>query len=581
MLVALLAAGVLVHLFVVARSDRSLTHKTALTVLNSLFGILLWLFLQPPSHPNVQDTLTVITPGATVADMQSANRARNAIVIGQYAPDELNERRVTRYLDLASVHLSHPHASTLNILGAGLGETQWNTERRWNIRFDAPALAAGLRQAHWPRRLDAGDPFTVSGRVTTTPSSVQLIDPAGDIVERSEVEIDGSFNLSGNTRSPGRFLYRLELTNSADDVTESQALPVHIVEPEPIDLLILLSAPSFESRYLKNWAGRGGARLAIRTTISDERYLSEFVARDALTLDRLDRSSLAAFDVIVADQRAWHTFDTATRNAIFAAVEQNGLGLVVMALDANLALDDGNRFPVLKPDTTRDVALLVDDAAAAANTVTLAAASFGTELARDNVIMSDISGRPVAAALALGKGRVGVTLVTDSHKLVTSGNLQQHAQYWRTLMHTMSPPVTQPGSEISPALPMVNQRVQVCVFGEPLANEAIVNDALRLALVPQLYRPNEHCGYWWPHQIGWHVLKMGAVTRHLYVFGAQDWEGIRHADATAATLLAAQRQPVVSLSDKTPLTTLPRWWFALLLLVVAGLLWLEQKLRDR
>lgn len=576
MLIALLALGVIVQLVGITGTDRPSARKTAFIALNVLFAILLWLFLQPPDRRDASATLAVVTPGATPADLRRANRAPVAVRIAARADDAL-----PAYLDLPSLRVAYPQATTLAILGAGLGDTYWHADRSWQIQFEPPQEKLGLRYVNWPRRVNTGDPLVVRGRIKgSPPGAAHLLDPAGDIVERTQIATDGTFLLTGSTRSPGRFLFRIELATASGDIVESQPMPVHVAEPEPIDVLILLSAPSFESRYLKNWAARGGARLALRTAISRDRYREEFVARDAVPLAELGRARVADFDVVVTDQRAWRTLDAIERNAIYAAVEQDGLGLAIMALDPQLPAGDAARFPALLPSITRDVALAVADAAAAASTVTLAAARFSDDLSDERVALRDVTGRPVVAYQPYGAGRVGVTLVADSHTLVTAGHVQQHARYWRTLIHALAPQTVRPGSEMSPALPLVDQRTQLCTFGAPLANRAVIDEDLQVALRPQAYRPGEHCGYWWPDQAGWHTLRMNDLTQHVYVYGPDDWASVRQANATSATQLAAQRTPVASSLDEQRISPVPRWWFAWPLLAVAGLLWLEQKLHD-
>lgn len=585
-LVALLLFGVVIHLLSLFKTDRPTMRKATLTVLNLVFVSLLWLFLQPPQTSNSHTALTLLTPGATPAQIRVAERARAAVAVDGNFLRDYDERAIQQHLDLSSIRTTYPQATTLTVLGAGLPEAHWQADPSWEVRFEPPEPRAGLRYVRWPKRLYVGDVLAVSGHISDTDSAfIDLFDPAGDRVERVPVDGEGQFALSATIRSAGRFMYRLELTRPNGEVVESQRLPVHVAEPAPVSLLMLLSAPSFESRSVKQWAGLGGAQLAVRTAISKDRYLDEFVGRGALTaerLDSLDRALLSEFDLVLVDQRALRELSPRAQNALYASVDQDGLGLMVLTRDSEQRVDKAGRFPTLEPYSERQRSLAFSTAgteiATGSPEVTLATARFSTRPDPRDVMVRDVNGLPVAAFERSGNGRLGVSLVVDSHTLLTSGHADAHARYWRSVVEAMTQQDSAIEGEFAPELPVANQQVQLCVFGPSLPTSAQVNKTHTFVLQPQAYRPLEHCGYWWPDRAGWHVVTASDMTRHVYVFDAQDWTTRRRSEATAATRLAAQRDPVFTPPDYATSEELPRTVFAWWLLLVAGALWLEQKL---
>jgi hypothetical protein len=575
--VALVTVVVIV---VVLRSARSFVHTAGVVILNLLFAAALLAFVFPPLHTAAPTSVTLLTAGVTDAQRSGALRAPVVFAMSDVALSERERDRIRTVADLPGLKRRYPSATDLSVLGAGLDANAWRESPGWTIDFSPPPARDGVRHAAWQKRLDVGEPLTVSGRLVATgnrPLRVSLRDPSGHTSATMLADADGTFELEGHTRAPGRFVYRLQVESPDGAVLESVPLPVHIVTPRAARIAMLLSSPSFESRALKQWARRAGAELAVRTAISRDRQREEFVNREPVSLTTIDASVLSQFDLLIADTRAWMALAPAQRSAIAQRVADDGLGVLLTVADAADGIDAVLPFPSLVPAAARPAALDVDGLDAAATTVTLAAAMFAGE---SQALVIDVADEAVAAFAPHGNGRVGVTLVMDSHRLVTAGHVDRHARYWQALVSGLVPPRVEPGIEFAPAFPRPGQRVQVCAYGDELPEAAQMRadaEVISIALQPHRWRPGEACGYLWPERAGWYRLRLGQLDASFYVFAQDAWRARRDAQATADTQLQALGAVEADGDGASPPGPLPRWWFAFVLLFLAAALWLEQK----
>ncbi len=95
------------------------------------------------------------------------------------------------------------------------------------------------------------------------------------------------FSLEAVPRQAGRYLYRLVLVEASGDTLAVEPFGVSVEAPVPLRVLVLQGAPRFETRYLKNWLAEEGGRMVIRSTISRDRYRTEFLNLPERDLSRL------------------------------------------------------------------------------------------------------------------------------------------------------------------------------------------------------------------------------------------------------------------------------------------------------
>ncbi|RFP63552.1 hypothetical protein D0N36_18920 [Hymenobacter lapidiphilus] len=103
-------------------------------------------------------------------------------------------------------------------------------------------------------------------------------------------------------------------------------------------------------------------------------------------------------------------------------------------------------------------------------------------------------------------------------------------------------------------------------------------------------RPDAHVPEWstamyWPTVAGWHQARVGAARQWFYVYAPGQWRGpeqpqwqLAAAQAAAASAVTAASVESTGAAGTAGRETWPRWWGYALLLLGAGMLWLEEKL---
>lgn len=581
-LAAALAIATMAHLAVLLPRRAGVGRQLLLIALNALCVLALLAFFSPPAVIDSADEAVLLTPGATEPDARRAARAAAGYVLNGVQINDRDVRFVDTVPDLAALRRASPGLNKLVVLGAGLTEAQWREVGSWQIRYSPAPAPEGFTGVQWPRRLAAGQRLGVSGSVllnVSAAATVHLVDPGGSVVatqrvSRTDDASTSQFYFDADIRAAGRLEFALRLDGAEGKTLARESLPVSVYHPPAVRVLMLFSSPSFESRYLLNWARQSGAIIAVRTAVSRARYRTAFHGLAPVNLQALHPSLLSSFDIIVCDARQWNSLSEQQRAVVSEAVHSSGVGLLVVVGAGGDGIEGPLPWPehALAAEQALDVKLT--DPGAIPTVANHAAGAMVDE--SSHALVRDLRGRPVAASKQFGDGIVALTFVTDSYALVTAGHGVAHARYWQTLIDGTIKHSPSLGFASAPDLPLVDWRLQFCVYGDGVGDSAVF-DGSAVALVNQPLMPGQRCGYSWPSRPGWHRLEVAQHQRELFVFPATAWRTEQFVRRIADTQLAAQRQAALPIGAGRTARPLPAWWFFAAFLFLASLLWFEQK----
>ena len=231
--------------------------------------------------------------------------------------------------------LNHKVPSLIQILGDGLTRAQWqhlaafnqqkrvqhssNTAQSPNIKFSfyASKPLTGVTNLHWRRQLLLGQALTVTGQLQqafTANRQFQLSLVNNNVVLDSII-IAGNetFSLAATSKIPGLFSYQLELTeqakkqslqglktqalasnsltslsleNKKTTIKISEDITFNVLMGNKPRVLIKQSAPSFETRRLKQWLSQTGSQVQTISKISKNKWAQQLV-----NTTKLDTSS--------------------------------------------------------------------------------------------------------------------------------------------------------------------------------------------------------------------------------------------------------------------------------------------------
>lgn len=525
--------------------------------LQLLAGLLLYLTLFPPSTGTPPGQLVVATQGA-----KPTLRGSGDILVA--LPEAGPLPGAIRVPDLGSALRLYPDAGRLRIEGEGLTP-------RDQIVLDRPAMFApsaapvGLIALTLPQPVAPGARFKVVGQVGTLASGVvELLDPAGTVVDQAPVTAGRRFGLSAGVRVAGQVLFDLRLKDAAGRQVERIAIPVVVRGQRPPRLLILAGTASPETKYLRRWAQDAGLDLTVEIDLGGGVQLGD-------PPTPLTRANLTQLDLVVVDDRRWETLSPGSRATLNEAT-QAGLGLLLRPTgplsatarsqwaSLGLATTGGGDLLAFQLNGSTPAQLQRHDLAAAGRE--------GVPMIRDK------AGTVLAVWRPRGQGRVGLWSVADSYALALTGQADRYGALWSELFSTLARPGEGLGTGLK-GLARTGERAALC----PVSGEIRVVDPTGFESRPKRDAATgpAACAAFWPRQPGWHTVLNGDRQTAFYVHPAQEAPSLTHSANRQATLDLVEG--AAPRGNGTAQTTpgSPWLWAVGLIAVLTLLWWLERR----
>lgn len=573
---AVLLASVRLILWHRAAVAPSLKRLIALLLLQPICAALLFLTLFPPAISSGGDALRIATKGTSRLAI-----AGGPLILLPEAPDIGAGERVP---DLATALRRHPGTSEIMVLGDGLQPRDVESAKGVAVRFDPPPLRPGIRHIAPPAIVAPGASFSIGGQLSALPRvTVELLDPAGQLTDSVQPDVDGRFTLTGTARAAGTVLFTVRVREGRRTV-EQASVPVLIADGPAPRLLILSAAPNAEVKYLRRWASDAG--FAVTTQISAGGGIALGDAPIAI-----DGSTLRRFDAAIIDDRSW-----AARRGVLMGAVRDGLGLILRAtgpIDAatrgqwralgfGLAGKDGvaplalpkpltpalarTRQGIGSDDVPADIAL-PDEMLPEISRLGLTPDGGGDAVP----LLRDAGGATLAAWRAVGNGRVALFTGIDSYALTLTGYRTLYGDWWSAMLATVARAA--PGMTPISTPAWAGERMLLCGLS---GNAQVERPDGRIASI----LPMDGCGSLWPDQSGWHLLRKSGDSPPTPFY-------VQPADALPMMRAARDRDAMLMLRPPAPgdrkATGQERpgssWPFALGWLLVSALLWWLERAR--
>lgn len=570
-------------------AQRSRGWRMVLLLLGQpLCALLLYFSLFPPAVPIQARTMVVATAGATLAQL-NARVAGAALVALPEAPPLDDAQRVP---DLATALRRHPEVRRIRVVGAGLEARDRDAVRGLAVEFQPVPLPRGMVELTAPQRIAAGNRFHIGGRAAAMPDGVvELVDPGGRRVDQMTLPADGRFVLDATTRVPGLAIFTLSLRDARRRLVERLDVPLQVVADAPPRVLVLAGAPNPELKYLRRWAADAGLSMHTQVGVGGGLLLGDAPIA-------LNAASLAKFDIVVLDDRAWALLGPGARGALLEAA-RGGLG-VLLRVSGALSGDsraqlralgfavkgDGHAAPVrLAPASTEPDILRARMGPGTRDAPTTDILVSAPELTRPKLqisaadaspLLRDAAGFPVALWRAEGRGRIGLWTLADSYRLILTGRGDLHGELWSAAIAMLArtqagrPPVIEAGAR-------QGERMVFCDLAA--GARVIAADGKSVVLLPDPSSGTPPCAAFWPLASGWHVLRQGETNWPFHVRARVAGAGLQ-ANAMREATLRLAATPVTA-SPSSPAAagwrTGPRWpWLIAWFMATAGLWWLER-----
>jgi len=571
------------------------------------FTTILVLLIEPQRLHQVEQDVVLITEGtditASLFDGTSVYVSPGIVA----SPESLQHLKNANWLlDIEQLKLREPALTSIDVRGFGLSLTQWQSfPADIHVNFQAPP-AVGFTEMHWPRTLVAGETMRIGGRYSSQAGEavlkLRLLDPVGSIADEVRAKNNDHFSLSARPRGRGSLAYTLQVW-SGDTLLSEQPVTVSVGTTNPVNIMVEQSAPSFETRQLKNYAAGNGARVLINTQISRGKSISQSANLPDDAETTFSPQTMAASDLLIMDGRALVQLPDQQRQWLVDAVA-DGLGLLVLA-DASLlekfATLDNNLLAGFKltsnPNMQTELVPQLLSNPASGWQQPLPVMAMQLQAIEADVLIDDGQQHALVLNKSKGLGHIAISLIKQSHRWLTAGNQGHWSDYWAALIAATGRPRSD--SYLLPqtdkAFFEVGKRVPVCALS--------ATENLMVTIIPAGadYRQPHYdipmtastlgsprlCGWFWPQHSGWHQAQLrtepsGPILdqQGFFIFDQHQWLGQKRHDRVVATRVRAASNSSYEAGDsavKWVSEPLDVFWLYLLLVISASLLWIERK----
>lgn len=519
--------------------------------------------------------------------------------------------------------LSEP-SEQLQIVGDGLSQSQLSHFSGRNITFFPSTQRAGIVEPSWQRTLLLGQSLVFSGKYHHTDSAqivdISLVDSFDKTIITQKVKAGERFVLKSQPKTHGQYNYKLRVHNNQQKLLNEEIVAFSVETSLPISMLIKQSSPSFETKFLQNWASQQGASVFIQTQISKDRFISqklnmkgEFdVSADKTGKIGISINLLNQFDVLVIDGRSLLGLSEKERGLLNNAI-YDGLGVIIQTdsalleelLDKPNYRQDGLPFThnilqnfELRAIETRNNKLTSQvrwKNGVAQHPLGYFKVKLNIEQGQDFAVGDDL--QPLVGNKKIGAGNVSITLVNSTHEWLTQGEPLNYSKFWQAMFQQVAR-----NSGKSYWLKQkdkkslyVGAQFQVCAR---LQNDGVYSPTVHL--VPTLDQNDVSCGEYWPNKAGWQTLSLMIKTpvsgmdsmpdnenlqhirtQHRYAYLSSAWAIDQQNEKHIATTMAQTNKSTEEHSsyrktvETRPLDKTIIWW---IFLISGSFLWIERKL---
>ena len=585
-------------------------YRAVMVALGNLvaFITLLVLLIEPQRLHQVEQDVVLITEGTDMAVTNLPDDNNVYVSPGFNATSEALKilNNANWLLDIGQLQLREPALTNIDVTGFGLSRAQWQSlPPDIGITFQAPPIG-GFIGMHWPRTLVAGETLHIGGYFsdpTVKPViTLRLLDPAGGMVDEARSRNEDYFSLSTRPKASGNLVYTLQAW-SGDVLLSDQPVTTSVGNAATINIMVQQSAPSFETRQLKNYAAGNGAHVLINTQISRGKSITQSANLPDEADITFSPQTLAGQDILIMDGRALVQLADQQRQWLSDAITE-GLGLLILA-DASLleevekpvrGLLSGFELNANPGAQAEAVPRLLNNPASGWQQP-LPVAAMQLQAIDADILIDNGEGGALVVSKSKGLGHIAISLISQSHRWLTAGNHDHWSDYWAALIAAIS---RQRADSYLLALAdnvftKQGERTPICAMSssEKLvarivpANTGNSMPGLDIPLSPDSLGSPRQCGWFWPQHSGWHQIHLHTQSSDstldqmgFFIFDQHQWlTQSRHKRVVSTNERASSNAGHQAESNfrKWVSEPLDVFWLYLLLVTSASLLWLERK----
>lgn len=556
--IAIIALGVLMIWIEWKRPVRFLAAR--LVAVSIALIALTALLLNLSFHTEVQiKPAVVITPGST-----------NSVV------DSLKQQNFFDFITYNSQEGIEAYRNRIHtVVGEGLPLDVFHTDPTLSFYYYGAEPSAGIHSVsvstavkHQPIHIE-GECYGIGKKLLI------LADPAGVKDSILLLAEEHQFLFTIWPKTSGKLLYTLHVEVN-DELVQEEKLPVLVQDEQALNILMLQSFPTFETRFLKNYLGEQGHQLALRYQVSAGIYKYEFVNCKEQPLE-VTKEFLTRADLLIVTDDVLKQLSKANISALTQAV-QDGLGLLLLVQNEATKLPAAELFRnftlVSSSHDSTDVRLRDIDK-------TISLPTVGMRLKKNIRLQSlyeDAAG-VTCGYTYFGSGKVAVQLIHDTYTLSLGARSFEYASLWQPSIQTISRVGVESSSiQITTPEPwFINQPLTVRIISAA-ENPSLYYQKQTMPLMENPRMDQVYETTIWPEKRGWNTVTLSDSTqKQFYVHQPGEWKSRQRAQLEKINRAhhSSNNTLPASIDEERPVSKI---WLFILLILSWGFLWLSSKL---
>ncbi|OYY23219.1 MAG: hypothetical protein B7Y15_09270 [Bacteroidetes bacterium 24-39-8] len=575
-LMGLLLLAAVLFFVVIARPNKARFWWRILASTAVIIGMgLLVIPIKSINHSTGRSALLILTEGYQKDTVQAYNK---------------DNAQTVSVAELRQVQLDQ--AAAIHLFGYGLPDTGLLDFDKSKIGFHPSSLPTGIATIHWNQALVLGQALFIQGIVNNLEKKpLQIVLCSGyQVLEQISIPASAKvpFQFIQTPKNLGTGQYQLLLLNGKDTLSKNP-VPFIVDATSPVSVLMLHDAPGFEQKFLKNWLTDHGYSLAARTRISKQLFDQAFSNRASTNLNNLNANLLSQFQILLTDEASLNSLSAQEQYQIRNAIQEKGLGLLVTT-DTVLKHGSilGNRFSLkANLDSTSAGRLLKMNGLDTAWHPQLFKNShlILEPDQQEQLLVMDANNRGLAAVQLEGLGKIGFSVLEQTHLWSLAGKQIDYGKYWSQLLESvLKTTISKQTFKVGTGMDFVGTTTDIQSFQANTENGLAILSGTTIHLLQDKELPFKQMGQFWPNKAGWQILvSPTGQIQSTYIFGQEDWklqQWTKRIKQTEQWLQNPSRKQSLISADKlmAEKQLMAPIWAWLLLILGLALLWVESKL---
>ena len=487
---------------------------------------------------------------------------------------------VESYVAGSSIYKNDDAPSSLFVLGEGLKSFDlWQLDSIPSILIQGNT-PTGITRLKYNSSYTVGDLEIIKGIYSNGSRGHKLIlqGPSGIALDSVELTTEATqeFQMTLDSKISGNYLFNVLEKDSVGKTITKDPLPVTILKQDPLKILIINGAPTFETKYLKNFLANEGHEVAVRSRLTTSRYKFEYFNLKIKPVIGFTEKKLEIFDLVIIDANSLRNLSRTGRSALETSIRDNGLGLLIQPENSYFTAS----FQLSPFSFTSEKSNDASIEEWPKITIGKHPFRFKAETRIEPILNSN--SKTLSAYKRIGSGRIGTTLLQNTYDLVLNGRSETYRYLWAKTIKSLSkrgrPTVEWSSNGI------VGYKDEPFKFqlrtslNEPIVN---TNDESTIPMRSHMDISTLWEGTSFPREIGWqkfNVQQDTTATFSFYVTDTTHWRSLN----TYRTIKANKRHltntnVIDSMPNKSFSLINPIWFFIIFTLGI-GYLWLAPKL---